>query len=621
MVESSVLLIISIVLVAGAVAKVIGDRYKIPSIIFLLLFGITLGPSGLDVIGSETFGSSITSIVGFAVAIVVFEGAFHLELDRIRRSRTSTSRIVTIGAAIAFIGTAIPIHLIMGVSIEISILIASLLVATGPTVITPIMEVVDVRPPVETAMETEGITNDVTAAILAVVIFEAIIVPEDAGLRRFIIEFGERISVGIVFGVIGALLLYRLAKFIEGQNNSIHDVEILALASTVLIFAGANALATESGVAAVAVAGLILGNIDFPFKEEVREFSEQITPVVLSVVFIILAALVEISTILDILWYEGLLVVLMIIFVIRPLLVFVSSYGGLFTTREKLFMSFVGPRGIIPASVASLFAVDLREMGMSAEADILVSTVFLVIFATVFVEGGPARYIAQKLQIDPMKIIVVGGGDSGRHLADRLSEEREESVTIIEKNAERVSELRNEGYSVVEGDGRDTEVLEEAGIENSKVVASMTRDDDANLLATQLARNEYDVETVVSRVTNDENRGAFESLGVRVVSDSEATATEADNMIDRPVVSSWMEDVNSEGRIIDVKLEDQEYDGISVEDFDEELPEKSLVVLIKRGGNKLIVDGSMELQTGDYLTFVSTKESAEDIKFVCRSSE
>lgn len=621
MAGTSVLLILSIVLVAGAVAKIVGDRYRVPSIIFLLLFGISLGPSGLDIIGSETFEGSITSIVGFAVAIIVFEGAFHLDIDRIRRSRSSTSRIVTIGAAIAFIGTAIPIHLIMGVSIEISILIASLLVATGPTVITPIMEVVEVRPPVETTMETEGITNDVTAAILAVVIFEAIVVPDDAGLRRFLIEFGERISVGIAFGVIGALLIYRIAKVIDGQNNSIQDVEILVLASTVLIFAASNSIATESGVAAVAVAGLVLSNIGFTFKEDVQEFTEQITPVVLSVVFIILAALVEIDTILNVLWYEGLIVVLLIIFVIRPLLVFVSTYGGLFTTREKIFMSFVGPRGIIPASVASLFAIDLREMGMAAEADILVSTVFLVIFATVFVEGGPARYIAQRLQIDPMKIIVVGGGGSGKHLTDRLSEEREESVTIIEKDEERVSDLRNEGYSVVEGDGRDTEILEKAGIEDANIVASMTRNDDTNLLATQLARNKYDVESAVARVLDDENREAFESLGVRVVSDSEATATEADNLIDRPVVSSWMEDVDSEGRIMDVELENQKYDENTIREFNEELPSKSLVVLIKRGDDTLIPNGSTEIRTGDTLTFVSTKEVSGDVEFMCKPSE
>lgn len=617
MAGSSVLLIFSIVLVVGAIAKVIGDRYRVPSIIFLLTFGIILGPSGFEIVSSSTFEGSIGSIVGFAVAIIVFEGAFHLDIDRIRRSSSSTSRIVTVGALIAFVGTAIPIYFIMGVSIEISLLIASLLVATGPTVITPIMEVVEVRPPVETTMETEGITNDVTAAILAVVIFEAIVIPDDTGVQRFLIEFGERIGVGIAFGVVGAFALYKMAQFIDGQNNSIQDVEILVLASTVLIFSASNTIATESGVAAVAITGLILGNIEFPFREDVQEFADEVTPVVLSVVFIILAALVEIDTIIDTLWYEGLIVVLLIIFVIRPLLVFVSTFRGLFTTREKLFMSFVGPRGIIPASVASLFAIDLRDAGMVAEADILVSTVFLVIFATVFVEGGPARYIAQKLQINPMKIVIIGGGDSARELTDKLSSERQEAVTMIEKDQERVSELRNEGYSVIHGDGRDTEVLEDAGIDESKIVASMTQDDDTNLLATQLARNRYDVETVISRVSNDENREAFESLGVRVVSDSRATATEADNMIDRPIVTAWMEDVESEGRVMDIQMRNDDYNGKTIQDLNQDLPNKTLIVLIKRDDNKIIPDGNTGIRHGDTLTFITRQETAEDVKFIC----
>lgn len=615
---SSVLLIFSIVLVVGAIAKVIGDRYRVPSIIFLLTFGIILGPSGFEIVSSSTFEGSISSIVGFAVAIIVFEGAFHLDIDRIRRSSSSTSRIVTVGALIAFVGTAIPIYFIMGVSIEISLLIASLLVATGPTVITPIMEVVEVRPPVETTMETEGITNDVTAAILAVVIFEAIVIPDDTGVQRFLIEFGERIGVGIAFGVVGAFALYKMAQFIDGQNNSIQDVEILVLASTVLIFSASNTIATESGVAAVAITGLILGNIEFPFREDVQEFADEVTPVVLSVVFIILAALVEIDTIIDTLWYEGLIVVLLIIFVIRPLLVFVSTFRGLFTTREKLFMSFVGPRGIIPASVASLFAIDLRDAGMVAEADILVSTVFLVIFATVFVEGGPARYIAQKLQINPMKIVIIGGGDSARELTDKLSSERQEAVTMIEKDQGRVSELRNEGYSVIHGDGRDTEVLEDAGIDESKIVASMTQDDDTNLLATQLARNRYDVETVISRVSNDENREAFESLGVRVVSDSRATATEADNMIDRPMVTAWMEDVESEGRVMDIQMRNDDYNGKTIQDLNQDLPNKTLIVLIKRDDNKIIPDGNTGIRNGDTLTFITRQETAEDVKFICK---
>jgi Trk K+ transport system NAD-binding subunit len=435
----------------------------------------------------------------------------------------------------------------------------------------------------------------------------------------FLIELGERIGIGIGMGLIGAYILYKIAEFVDGQKNSIQDVEILVLVSVILIFSASNYLATESGVAAVAVTGLVLGNIGFTFKEDVQEFAEGVTPVVLSVVFIILAALVEIQTIIDVLWYKGLIVVLLIILVIRPLLVFVSTFRGLFTIREKMFISFVGPRGLIPASVASLFAIDLRDMGLVAEADILVSTVFLVIFATVFVEGGPARYIAEKLQINPMKIIIIGGGDSGKELADRLSDQRKEAVTIVESDADRVAELRNQGYGVVHGDGRDVETLKQAGIESAKILAAMTRSDDANMLSTQLARNKYDIETVVSRVGNNENREAFESLGVRVVSDSESTAIEADNIIDRPAFTSWIEDLDTQGKVVDIEMNNEEYKGETTDAFHKELPDNSLIALIDRDGHPIIPDGDTKIKLGDKLTFVARDESIDDIRFICNN--
>lgn len=615
------LLIIGIILVVGAIAKIIGDRYKLPSIIFLLIFGIILGPSGIELITSETFDGGLSSIVGFAVAIIVFEGAFHLNFNRIKRSSRSTLLIVTLGALIGFIGTAIPIYSILGASIEISLLIASLLIATGPTVITPIMNVIEVRPPVETTMETEGIINDVTAAILAIVIFEAIVVPSDPTVETFIFEFGQRVAIGIVVGLVGAYALYKVAQIIKDQRNSIEDLEILVIVSAVLIYAASNQLASESGVAAVAVAGIVLGNISFPYKREIKSFADEITPVVLSVVFIILAALVELNTILDILWYEGLLVVLIIILIVRPILVFASTYNGLFTRNEKLFMSFVGPRGIIPASVASLFAIQLRDMGMIAEAEILTSTVFLVIFFTVFVEGGPARYIAQKLQIKPMTIIIVGGGETGKELADRLSETRDESITIIEWDESKISTLRNEGYNVVQGDGKDTSTLEEAGIKDASIVATMTEFDDANLLTVQLAKDKYDVEETIARVNNDDNKPAFEEIGVQTVSRSEATAIEADNKIERPIVTKWMDNLKKEGDIIDVQLTNDKYDKKTISDLNQDLPKSCLVVLVERNGEVIIPTGETKIMLNDNLTIVTQHGKIHDVKFVLQGQK
>lgn len=613
------LLIVSIVLVFGAVAKIVADRYRVPSIIFLLLSGILLGPSGLNIVTQSVFGDSLSSIVGFAVAIIVFEGSFHLDITKVQRASKSTIRLITIGALIAFIGTAVAVFFIIGASFELSLLIAALLVATGPTVITPIMSVVDIRPPVETAMETEGIVNDVSAAILAVVIFEALILTDSNNPINFAVKFGERLMVGIGIGLVGAYALYRLAGFIQNQNNSEQDIEIVVLVGAVAMFASANFVVAEAGVAAVAVSGIVLGNIDFPFRADVGRFAGSITPVVLSLVFIILASLVEVSTLIDLFWYEGLAVILLIIFVIRPLLVFISCYDGLINTREKIFISFVGPRGIIPASVASLFAIDLRDIGMVEEANILVSTVFLVIFATVFIEAGPARYIAERLKIKPMKFVIIGGGRHGQELTKRLQDQIEGTVTMIEKKKSQADYLTKKDFSVVHGDGTKTDVLKKAGIEKSDSIVAMTNNDDTNLLAVKISEANFDVENTYAKVNEEDNKEAFEELGIETVSSSEATATEFDNLIERPTMTRWMDNLGEDGDICDVELEDDQYDGMRVSEFNKEIPSNCLIALIKRDDEVIIPDGTTNLQLGDDITFITEGDSLHDVRFICQN--
>lgn len=613
------LLIVSIVLVFGAVAKIVADRYRVPSIIFLLLSGILLGPSGLNIVTQSVFGDSLSSIVGFAVAIIVFEGSFHLDITKVQRASKSTIRLITIGALIAFIGTAVAVFFIIGASFELALLIAALLVATGPTVITPIISVVDVRPPVETAMETEGIVNDVSAAILAVVIFEALILTDSNNPINFAVKFGERLMVGIGIGLVGAYALYRLAGFIQNQNNSEQDIEIVVLVGAVAMFASANFVVAEAGVAAVAVSGIVLGNIDFPFRADVGRFAGSITPVVLSLVFIILASLVKVGTLIDLLWYEGLAVILLIIFVIRPLLVFISCYDGLINTREKIFISFVGPRGIIPASVASLFAIDLRDIGMVEEANILVSTVFLVIFATVFIEAGPARYIAERLRIKPMKFVIIGGGRHGQELTKRLQDHIEGTVTMIEKKKSQADYLTKKGFSVVHGDGTKTDVLKKAGIEKSDSIVAMTNNDDTNLLAVKISEANFDIENIYAKVNEEDNKEAFEELGIETVSSFEATATEFDNLIERPTMTRWMDNLGENGDICDVELEDDQYDGMRVSEFNREIPSNCLIALIKRDDEVIIPDGNTKLQLEDDITFITEGDSLHDVKFICQN--
>ncbi len=610
------LAIVAIIIGIGVLSQVLAARFQVPSVLFLIASGILLGPV-LGLVTQDSFGGALSTIVGLSVAIIVFEGAFHLRIDDLREAPAATLRLVTIGAVIALVGTAAVVRFALpSVGWPVAFLIGALLVATGPTVITPILDVVPVRNRVEAALETEGIVNDVTAAIMAIIIFKAVVNPDTRGVELLGL-FAERLGIGMLVGVLVAGVLYYALKYVDlSPGNAPQSARLLVLAGAIVAFGGANTLRTEAGIAAVATAGILLGNADIPYEEEITDFKGDVTLVVLSFVFIALAALLDFGTLID-LGIGGILVVLAVALVIRPLLVFVSARGDRFTRGEKLFMSFVGPRGIIPASVATLFAIQLAETYNRPDAAAaLVGTVFLVILATVVFEAGLAKQIAEYLDVIPMRVIVVGGGKVGRALADRL-EDRGENVVLIEEDQAIVETARNAGHTVVHGDGTDTEVLASAGADNAKIVAAATGDDDANLLVAQLAKSKFAPETVLARVNDPNNVEAFEELGVRTISSVMATAQAMDNYIERPALSNWMGELGRSGDVQEIEVTSEEMVGKTVREIGPALPEGCLIALVARNGDIEVPDADFTLQEGDRITLLGRRESVRDAMEFC----
>jgi len=638
----------------GVGAQVLADRFEVPSIIFLIAAGIALGPEGLGVVTRSSFGNALPAIVGLSVAIIVFEGAFHLRASKLREAPADNLRLVTVGALIALIGTSVVTRFAFGAPWDISLLIGALLVATGPTVITPIMEVVPVRDRVEAALETEGIVNDVTAAITAVAVFE-IIVAGDTGPAQFLQLFAERLGTGIVVGGLVAVAVWYLIRYVDlSPGNAPQNARLLVLAGALVAYAAANTLFAEAGVAAVATAGVILGNLDLPYEKEISAFKGDVTLVVLSFVFIALAALLQFDDLVR-LGAGGLLVVAAVALVIRPALMFLSTIGDRFTRNEKLFMSFVGPRGIIPASVATLFAVEFqnraaelrteaaeiaggdpaavcagatgeaaqlcsRAATLDSNATLLVGVVFLVILATVVFEGGLARYIAEFLDVIPMRVLVIGGGQVGRALADRL-EDRGENVVLIENDEAQAQKARNEGHTVHIGDGTDTDVLRAAGAGNARIVAAATGDDDANLLVAQLASSKFDVDTIIARANNPDNVDAFEDLGVRTISSSFATAVALDNAIERPALANWMGELGRSGDVQEIEVTSEELVGRTIREVGPELPPTTLIALVTRDDETQVPDADFTLERGDRITLIGQRDAVREAMVFCHPED
>ena len=598
------------ILVLGLGVQLLAHRLKVPSVIFYLVIGVVLGPEVLGLVTLDTFGNGLEIIVGLSVAIIVFDGAFALRIDRIRRASTVSLRLVTVSAVVMFLGTTLAVRLLEGATWEIALLIGALLVATGPTVITPILNVVRVRDHVATALETEGIVNDVTAAIVAVVVFETLLL-DDLGVPATFISFFERFGTGVAAGVLATVVIYLLLNSELVPERDVQASQFLVLAAAVGSFAAAEAVAAEAGIAAAATSGILLGNADIENREEIERFAENTTLIVLSFVFISLAALIDVEAILG-LGLGAIGLVLVIMLVLRPLGAFIATFGvERFTRPERLFIAAVGPRGIIPASVATLFAIELELAGNVAAGQLLVGTVFAVIFATVAIEAGLARQIGEFLGVSPMRTIIIGGGRIGRALATRL-ENRGEFVVLVESDEDVIERSRAEGYTVREGDGSEAETLRKAGIEDAKRFITTTADDDINLLACQLAITKFDVESVYSRVNEPENVNAFESIGVEAIDATTATAVAIDDEIERPALTHWMNELGDDHDVQEVAVTSEKLAGKTIRDLNAEIPDGTFVAVVSRDGENHVPSADSVLEYGDHVTFIGDADAVRE---------
>ena len=606
---SSLLPVVAIILITGLLVQLLAQRFRIPSVVFFLLVGLVLGPEGIGLVTLDTFGDGLETIVGLSVAIIVFDGAFALRADHIREASTASLRLVTVGSVMTFLGTAVAVRLLEGVTWEIALVIGALLIATGPTVITPILEVVRVREHVAAALETEGIINDVTAAIAAVVIFDVLFL-DDLGLPATVVSFLQRISIGVAAGLLATLLIYLLLRYQIAPEEGKQEARFLLMSAAVGSFAVAETFAAEAGIAAAATAGLAVGNLDLSYRATMEEFGRDVTLIALGFVFISLAALIDLKAVIG-LGIGGLLLVATVMVILRPAVAWVSTWGvEQFDRSERLFLAAVGPRGIIPASVATLFAIELELAGNVSAAQTLLGTVFIVILATDIIEAGFARQIGDFLGVTPMRMIIVGGGRVGIALAKRL-ENSGEFVVIVERDEEQVLQAENQGLTAIHGDGTDDAVLQEARIDEAKAVIAATGKDDVNLLVGQIAKTKFGVSDLYAKVNQPENDQAFESLGVTAINAPDATAFAIENEIERHELANWIYNPEDAHAVQETVVTSNHIGGQTIRELADEIPDSCLVIEIGAGDNAHVPTADEVIEIGDKVTFLGESSAVK----------
>ena len=407
------------VIATGFACQWIAWRVKLPAILFLLLTGIAAGPI-LGVLDTNALlGDLLVPIVSIAVAIILFEGSLTLRFRELRGHGTVVTNLVTFGVAVTWTIAGLAAWLILGWDPYLAALFGAIVTVSGPTVVMPLLRTVRPNAAVASVLRWEAILIDPLGALLALVVFEFIVAAQASeGLLHAARTFGLALAAGTALGAAGGQFLgmaIRARKIPDFLRN------YAGLAAALAVFAAAEAVKGESGLLAVTVMGVWLANMRQVELQDVLSFKESLTLVLVAALFIVLAARLDIEKLYALGW-GALLVFAVIQFVGGPLRSFLSSVGSKLDFREKLYLGWVFPRGIVAAAISAIFALRLEESGMVG-ADSLVPLVFMIIIGTVVLQSISARPLARWLDVaepPPTGVLIVGANRAAILIAEAL---------------------------------------------------------------------------------------------------------------------------------------------------------------------------------------------------------
>ncbi|KRE94500.1 sodium:proton antiporter [Frateuria sp. Soil773] len=401
----------------GFLAQWLAWRVKLPAILFLLLAGIVLGPVSGLLLPDRLLGDLLFPMVSLSVALILFEGSLTLRFHELPGIGRAVRGLVSYGAIAALLLLALAAHLIAGLAWPIALLFGALTCVTGPTVIAPMLRTLRPNARIANTLRWEGIVIDPLGALFAVLIYEAIVSRQEGH------------TIGIFLATLasgagsGALAAWVLAFLLRRQLIPEYLQNYGVLAAVLLTFSASNAITHESGLLAVTIMGIALGNIRGVHIDDILDFKENLTTLLVSSLFILLAARLQWPLPDGMLW-AGIAIFLVAQLVVRPLTVLISSIGSSLNWRERTLIAWVAPRGIVAASVSALFALRLEDLGMPG-ADALVPLVFILIIGTVVLQSATARPLALWLKVaepEPRGVLVFGSDTVARAVAKALAD-------------------------------------------------------------------------------------------------------------------------------------------------------------------------------------------------------
>ena len=447
--DNNVLLSIASIGVLGIACQWFAWWVRIPSILFLLTAGILAGPV-LNLLNPDVlFGNLLFPFISLSVAVILFEGSLTLKFEDIRGHGKTVSNLVTIGALITWVIIGYSTYRLLNLPIELAFLFGAVVVVTGPTVIIPMLRTVRPNSKVANVLRWEGIVIDPLGALLAVLVFDFIISgQQNNALGTIFLTFGKIIFSGFIIGFVFGWLL---GELLRKQYIPQYLRNIFTLISVFAVFVLSEMIESESGLLAVTIMGITMANMKDMDIDNILDFKESLSVLLISALFIVLAARIELHELIHAGW-PAIVLLGIIILIARPVSVFVSSIGSDLSFNEKLMIAWIGPRGIVAAAISALFALRLEDAGYS-EAVLLVPLTFVIIIGTVVIQSTTAQHIAEFLKVrepSPTGLLIIGAGNVARAIGKEL-QSRGFKTLITDSTWENIRLARMDGLETYFG--------------------------------------------------------------------------------------------------------------------------------------------------------------------------
>ncbi|WP_290696298.1 sodium:proton antiporter [Lacinutrix sp.] len=485
------------IIILGILAQWVAWKFKIPAILPLILIGLLVGPIAAEFLsedgtkwiepiwnGEEGLfpGESLFYFVSLAISIILFEGGLTLKMSEIKNVGPVITKLISLGSIVTFFGAAVAAHFSFDLSWEISFLFSGLIIVTGPTVITPILRNIPLKKDISTVLKWEGILIDPIGALVAVLVFEFISV--DGGgefTKTALIEFGKIVLFGATFGFTFAHAM----NFIINKKLVPHYLlNVFALAAVLGVFVLSDTFAHESGLLAVVVMGMVLGNSNSPYLKELLYFKESLSILLISILFILLAANINMEELYLIYSWKTAVLFAAVVFIIRPIGVFLSTHGSTLKLKEKIFISWVGPRGIVAAGIASLFGLKLAKEGVPG-AEYITPLVFMIVLGTVLLNATTARFFAKIVGVFLTKsdgILIVGASKVSRLIGHYL-ESNGRHVVLIDSNQGNIDKAKELGLEAINTNIYSDTLMDNIELNDVGYLMALTGSNDINKYA------------------------------------------------------------------------------------------------------------------------------------------